>query len=164
MSFNIQQSLGDKHNLVAILMSQKGLSIQGAVNFAASLVRQTFDAFTAAENALTALFFPLPCPLTAAIPSNSSNSSSSYSWRWRSPSPPRPRSPPIHVSRPRWSDGSIEDAQLYVQGLKDCVVGVINWVYETDIYFGVDAGKGKGEEVRKFGWVFLLPDAKPLDT
>lgn len=46
----------------------------------------------------------------------------------------------------------LEDVKAMVQGLKDCIVGCVNWVYETELFFG-----GKGEEVRAFGWVFLAP-------
>lgn len=48
----------------------------------------------------------------------------------------------------------LEDVRAMVQGLKDCIVGCVNWVYETEMFFG-----GKGEEVRAFGWVFLAPEA-----
>lgn len=141
VSYNLHQSIGEQHNLVAVLMSQKGLSIQGAVNFAASLIRKTFDAFIATEKSLIAMFFP---PSSSSLPKKR--------WSWRSSSPSS-----AHAPRPRWSDEAIENTELYIQGLKDCVVGSINWVYETEMYFGVETGKGKGEEVRKFGWVFLLP-------
>lgn len=47
----------------------------------------------------------------------------------------------------------------YVQGLRDCIIGFAHWVYETDAYF-----LGQGEDVRAFGWVFLLPksDTDPV--
>ncbi|KAI0703407.1 isoprenoid synthase domain-containing protein [Cytidiella melzeri] len=45
-----------------------------------------------------------------------------------------------------------EDAKRYVQGLRDWIVGWAHWVYETEEYFLKD-----GEEVKAFGWLFLLP-------
>ncbi|KAJ8454928.1 hypothetical protein ONZ51_g12745 [Trametes cubensis] len=42
------------------------------------------------------------------------------------------------------------DVRAYVQGLQDCIAGTLNWLYETDRYFG-DAA----EDVRSSGWVFL---------
>ena len=42
------------------------------------------------------------------------------------------------------------DVQAYVQGLRDCIVGSLHWLYETDRYFGDTA-----EDVRSSGWVFL---------
>ncbi|KAJ7711994.1 hypothetical protein B0H16DRAFT_1626674 [Mycena metata] len=53
--------------------------------------------------------------------------------------------PPEQVSPPLSSDST-----LYLRGLKDCIVGTLNWSYETELYFGA-----KGDEVRQFGWVFL---------
>lgn len=38
----------------------------------------------------------------------------------------------------------------YVQGLRDWVAGFVNWLYETERYFGE-----KGSEVRAFGWIFV---------
>ena len=44
------------------------------------------------------------------------------------------------------------DARRYVRGMRDCIVGLTYWLYETDRFFG-DAG----DEVRDLGWVFLPP-------
>jgi hypothetical protein len=35
------------------------------------------------------------------------------------------------------------------RGLRDCIAGSVNWLYETERYLGT-----KGNEVRAFGWVF----------
>lgn len=43
-----------------------------------------------------------------------------------------------------------ESIRSYVQGLRDWVAGFVNWLYETERYFG-----DKGSEVRAFGWVFV---------
>ena len=41
--------------------------------------------------------------------------------------------------------------QNYITRLKDCIVGTVNWLYETELYFGK-----KGSEIRTFGWVLLI--------
>lgn len=43
-----------------------------------------------------------------------------------------------------------ENVRSYVQGLRDWVAGLVNWLYETERYFGE-----KGSEVRAFGWIFV---------
>ena len=53
---------------------------------------------------------------------------------------------------PSWTPEIDEDVQRYVQGLRECMIGFIHWLYETDRYFGDKKG-----DVRVFGWVFLLP-------
>ena len=42
------------------------------------------------------------------------------------------------------------DVRAYVQGLRNCMVGTLHWIYETDRFFG-DAR----DDVRASGWVFL---------
>lgn len=48
-----------------------------------------------------------------------------------------------------------KEAENYVRGLRSLIAGTVNWVYETEVYFGK-----KGEEVRTFGWVFLNSNSK----
>ncbi|KAG1729305.1 isoprenoid synthase domain-containing protein [Suillus paluster] len=43
-----------------------------------------------------------------------------------------------------------DDTRRYVKGLRDCIAGTVNWLYETERYLGT-----KGSEVRAFGWVFV---------
>lgn len=38
----------------------------------------------------------------------------------------------------------------YIEALKDCIIGTVDWAYETELFFGK-----KGAEVRAFGWVFV---------
>lgn len=52
---------------------------------------------------------------------------------------------------PSWDASIDEEVQMYVQGLRDCIVGVLHWVYETERYF-----QGHGDDIRSFGWIFLL--------
>lgn len=51
------------------------------------------------------------------------------------------------------------DVLAYVQGLRQCIIGWAYWVYETDRYFA-----GNSEDVKEFGWVFLLPQTKGADS
>ncbi|KAL1746793.1 isoprenoid synthase domain-containing protein [Schizophyllum fasciatum] len=46
------------------------------------------------------------------------------------------------------------DALRYVQGLRDCVAGMLHWAYETEMFFG--RKQGVKSYIRTFGWVFLL--------
>ena len=43
-----------------------------------------------------------------------------------------------------------EDVRAYIRGLRDCIVGCVHWLYETDRFFGET-----GEDVRSSGWVFV---------
>ena len=56
------------------------------------------------------------------------------------------------------SDPTIRE---YAQGLQDWITGFAHWIYETDLYF-----QGNGEEVKTFGWVFVLPKTgiNPVET
>ena len=42
------------------------------------------------------------------------------------------------------------EVRAYVRGLRDCVAGALNWLYETERYFG-----NAGEDVRASGWAFV---------
>ncbi|KAJ7193850.1 terpenoid synthase [Mycena pura] len=44
-SYNVEQARGDTHNMVVILMTHHGHSLQGAIDFAGGLCRQAIDAF-----------------------------------------------------------------------------------------------------------------------
>ncbi|KAI0351509.1 terpenoid synthase [Trametes cingulata] len=44
-SYNVEQSRGDTHNMIAILMNLRGLDLQSAVDFVGDLCKQTIDAF-----------------------------------------------------------------------------------------------------------------------
>ncbi|THV00415.1 hypothetical protein K435DRAFT_854762 [Dendrothele bispora CBS 962.96] len=51
-----------------------------------------------------------------------------------------------------YTNSALTNLSLYLLGLKDCLVGSLNWAYETEMFFGT-----KGDSVRGYGWVFLLP-------
>ncbi|KDR73677.1 hypothetical protein GALMADRAFT_72397 [Galerina marginata CBS 339.88] len=45
-SYNVEQSRGDTHNMIIILMKYHGLTLQGAVDYVGDLCAQTIDAFS----------------------------------------------------------------------------------------------------------------------
>ncbi|KAJ7725206.1 isoprenoid synthase domain-containing protein [Mycena metata] len=136
-AFNNDLQADNKFNIISIFQADKGVSVQGAINFTFALIRESFQKFLAAESAFT-----------AEQPVEGETTPASAKWTWnplsrRQPSNSDP--PPEQVSPPLSSDST-----LYLRGLKDCIVGTLNWSYETELYFGA-----KGDEVRQFGWVFL---------
>jgi hypothetical protein len=139
-------------------MTHKGLSIQGALNLAGVYIKDMFDLFVAIEGGL------LGARVSAPPQANHSRSSSLYSqaWNWfpflRAST--APSDPPLMLETPQ-SEGdyaSLGDVPSYVQALRDCVIGTINWAYETELYLGK-----KGEEIRTFGWVFLNQNLRTDD-
>jgi Terpene synthase family 2, C-terminal metal binding len=107
VSFNLDQSRGNNHNLVSILISERHLSVQTAIHCAGNMVMQSIDAFLATER-----FIPVMNSLDVPL---------------------------------------ADDVRLYIQGLRDIIVGSIHWNYETELYFG-----SKGDEVRRLRWTFLI--------
>jgi hypothetical protein len=140
VAFNNDQAQGYQHNLITVLMNHKGLSLQGALNFAGTMIKQRIDAFLAAEQALID-------SLTLLSPDPSQNAPSYWSWTSYLPSVVTKPCPP-----PAAGPIFLEDLPNYIRTLKDCIAGTIHWAYETELYFGT-----KGEEIRTFGWVFLSP-------
>jgi hypothetical protein len=51
-SYNVEQSRGDTHNMIVILMEYHGHTLQSAVDHVGELCRQTIDSFTANRNNL----------------------------------------------------------------------------------------------------------------
>jgi hypothetical protein len=126
-AYNNDQFIDNQFNIVSIIQADKGVVLQGAINYAFTLIEQSFRNFLAAESALS-----LQQPTSPST------------WTWNPLSRKQPSSAaPEHVPLTL-------DSKLYLQGLKDCIVGSLNWSYETELYFG-----SKGNEVRQFGWVFL---------
>jgi len=44
-SFNVEQSKGDTHNMIVVIMKQEGVDLQTAVDFVGSLCKQSIDRF-----------------------------------------------------------------------------------------------------------------------
>ncbi|KAF9527209.1 isoprenoid synthase domain-containing protein [Crepidotus variabilis] len=120
-------------NIITVLMQHQGLSLQGAVNVAGNKIRSAFTSFTAAE---ASIFQDSPQSKPSSL------TSTLLEWLGRSST--------IPVANDFVQENSENDAiKRYIQALKDCIVGSLNWAYETEMFFG-----GKGAEVRSFGWVF----------
>ncbi|KAJ7102908.1 isoprenoid synthase domain-containing protein [Mycena epipterygia] len=122
-AYNNDQFIDNNFNIVSIIRADRGVSVQVAINAAFALVEQSFQNFLAAESTLFLGQDPAP---------------SARLW-----SPLSRMQPPVQRELPA-------DSKIYLHGLKDCIVGTLNWSYETELYFG-----SKGDEVRQFGWVFL---------
>lgn len=129
-SYNTDQSRGNQHNLITVLMAQKGLSVQGAVNLANTMIKDRFSTFYSTEKSL----FEAPQSL---------GSWPTLSWLWGSGTAGQASDSPFTQQVP-------EDLESYITCLKDRIIGTINWAYETELYF-----RKRGEEIRTFGWVFL---------
>jgi len=127
---------GNKHNLVAILMHHKNLSLQGAVNLAGNMIKDAFATFCCLERSLLE---SVSTKKTIGLPI--------LSWIWTSFAP-------TNSYAGTFSNETLTIVQDYITRLKDYIVGTINWLYETELYFGK-----KGSEIRTFGWVFITPIA-----
>lgn len=51
-----------------------------------------------------------------------------------------------------------EDVVTVANAMRDCIVGFIHWVYESERYFGK-----RHEEVAKFGWIFMDTGGDEVD-
>ncbi|KAF8151522.1 isoprenoid synthase domain-containing protein [Crassisporium funariophilum] len=131
VSYQYDQSRGMENNLVTFLMAHKSLSVQGAVNVSGNMIKTAFASFCGAEQALLEI-----------LSSNDSLGIPVLSWVWSSFAPGTSPDPV--------REKVLDDTRSYVTALKDCVIGTINWAYETELYFGK-----KGGEMRTFGWVFI---------
>ncbi|KAG6810229.1 hypothetical protein H0H92_012819 [Tricholoma furcatifolium] len=143
VAFNFDQVQGN-HNLITVLMIQERLSLQGAVNLAGSMIKTMFDTFAETERSLFK-----PSTSQQVNPPNLSVLSSSWSWLFSARVSPQSLVPKMEDGE---DTSPLGDLSSYVHTLEDCIVGTINWAYETELYLG-----RKGEEIRTFGWVFLDP-------
>ncbi|KAF7290691.1 hypothetical protein MIND_01309400 [Mycena indigotica] len=120
-AYNNEQQAGNQLNLIAVIQAEKGVSVQGAINLAFTHIERTLREFR------------------MLVDPASFEGSSTSAWDWLRPRKTPPSSPIV--------DG---DTQLFIRGLEDCIVGTLNWSYDTELFFGT-----KGDEVRQYGWVFL---------
>ncbi|KAK0502165.1 isoprenoid synthase domain-containing protein [Armillaria luteobubalina] len=139
VGYNVDQSVNKPYNLVSLLMVHKRLPAQIAAQQAGTMVKGTIDSFLDTERRIVSALKQPPAP------------SGRFSWIWSALTPAEST-----VEDKNSDKREIDDLMLWIQGLRDCIVGHTNWVYETDVFFGT-----KGEEVRGFGWVFLLPKTNP---
>ncbi|KIK64099.1 hypothetical protein GYMLUDRAFT_40342 [Collybiopsis luxurians FD-317 M1] len=143
-SYNVDQSIDNKLNIVSLLRSNQDIGLANAINEAGTAIRQRIDRFKSLENTLLASI-----KAASSQDSTVSGSTTSSSWFWSHFS--SSTTPETEVPGPSITDIQEHDIVLHIRGLKDCMVGFLNWAYETDMFFGT-----KGESVKGFGWVFLL--------
>ncbi|ESK89940.1 hypothetical protein Moror_788 [Moniliophthora roreri MCA 2997] len=162
-AYNNDQAVGHKLNIVDVMMVQRDLSIQGAVNQSGSLIKDKFDGFKTLETALwsrhpredsSSQLSPSPPPPPPTEPTNASLGSTLTTWirspLSRSNSRTNLRALFSASEATKWDRNTVNDVSLFLQGLKDCMGGCLNWAYDSQIFFGT-----KGDAVRNFGWVFL---------
>ena len=104
------------------------------MNLAGNMIKHAFATFCSWERSLLE-----PKESTIGLPI--------LSWLWTFFIPTGKNSSPETVS-----NETLTVVQNYIAGLKDYISGTINWLYETELYFGK-----KGSEIRTFGWVFINP-------
>ncbi|KAF5318295.1 hypothetical protein D9611_014342 [Ephemerocybe angulata] len=165
----------NSHNLISLLTTHKNLSVQGAMNYAGGMVKEALEEIQRLEREL----------MPASASSSGLSAEAGWGAGWISSlrsvvgladgMAPRgagwkflidvPLDDLDHGSWYLEEEGdvgaarSLEEAKRkselevakYVRAMKDWIVGSIHWGYETEVYFGV-----KGDEVRSFGWVFLV--------
>jgi hypothetical protein len=117
-------------------MHHKNLSLQGAVNLAGNMIKEAFATFCSLERSLLESVNPKSA---IGLPI--------LSWVWTSITPTDNNRSPDTVN-----NETLAAVQDYITRLKDYMVGTVNWLYETELYFGK-----KGNEIRTFGWVFINP-------
>lgn len=118
-------------NAVALLMRIRALAVQGAVNVVGGMVRDSFARFLAAAARVRALVAcserPARVSLAWVLGGGASAGLGTHG-----------------------GGAVVESAERYITALGDCIVGVIHWVYESELFFGT-----RGAEIRSFGWVFV---------
>ncbi|KAF5391191.1 hypothetical protein D9757_003142 [Collybiopsis confluens] len=144
-SYNIDQSVGNTINIVSLLRSSRKFSLSSAVQQAGTMIRDRITRFKALENALLV-------KIQTSTYSTDTNASTTptTSWLWNVVS--SSRAPQAKDPGQALTETQAHDIALYTRGLNDLVIGFLNWAYETDMFFGT-----KGDAVKGFGWVFLLP-------
>ncbi|KAJ4490591.1 hypothetical protein J3R30DRAFT_110451 [Lentinula aciculospora] len=143
-SYNIDQFTDNKLNIVSLLQSEREVALVHSIKDAGDLILQRLSSFKSLEKSLLSSVGELP-----QAPASKTSAASLKSWFSFDLF-----SETQKLNNPRSSitEFQAHDIALYVRSLKDCMIGFLNWTYETDMFFGT-----KGESVKSFGWVFLLP-------
>ena len=154
---NNDQLAANKLNVVEVLMTERDLSLQAAVNEAAHLVKEEFDAFQRLE---TSLWGRHPrenangSPASGLKEQNATLGATLSTWIRKPLSRSSSRTNLAALfsasEATKWDTSTANDASLFLQGLRDCMGGSLHWAYETELFFG-----SKGEAIRNFGWIFL---------
>ncbi|KAF9025158.1 hypothetical protein BDZ89DRAFT_90029 [Hymenopellis radicata] len=111
VSFNVAQSSApNSPNLIAVLMAQKNLSLQAALQYAGDMIKDAITDLSVLETSMTRA---PPAPSWSSL-------------FWRQPQPQKSTE----------MSGEGYDMRLWVRGVKDCISGIVNWAYETELFFG----------------------------
>ncbi|KAJ3865326.1 hypothetical protein EV359DRAFT_39043 [Lentinula novae-zelandiae] len=145
-SYNIDQSIDNKINIVSLLQSKREIALVHSIKEAGDLIFQRIDAFKFLEKSVLSSVGASPSDRASDTGATAVNS------LWNNftglfSAAQKPNNP-----HPSVTEFQAHDIALYIRALKDCMVGFLHWAYETDIFFGT-----KGDTVKGFGWVFLLP-------
>ncbi|KAJ3875375.1 hypothetical protein F5051DRAFT_442482 [Lentinula edodes] len=145
-SYNIDQSIDNKINIVSLLQSKREIALVHSIKEAGDLIFQRIDAFKSLEKSLLSSVGASPSDCASDTGATALNS------LWNNftglfSATQKPNNP-----HPSVTEFQAHDIALYIRALKDCMVGFLHWAYETDVFFGT-----KGDTVKGFGWVFLLP-------
>ncbi|CAA7264469.1 unnamed protein product [Cyclocybe aegerita] len=127
VAYQLDHTRGNTYNLIEVLMAQKNLSLQGAMNLSGTMLKEAFTSFREHERLLFDALDPqksLQIPLIA--------------WMFAREAPSAEE-----------AAATRESVQRFVTAMKDWIVGIVHWAYETELFFGK-----KGGEIRMFGWVF----------
>ncbi|KAJ3041265.1 hypothetical protein HDV00_009658 [Rhizophlyctis rosea] len=104
-SFNLEQSWGETHNLVCVVMREKELDLQGAMDYCGGMMRRRYAEYQGEKERL-----------------------------------------------PSWGEEVDGVVRRYLKGLEHWVIGVINWSFMSERYFGKE-----GLEVRRTRVATLYP-------
>lgn len=117
------------------MMETAHLPLQAATYEVGDMIKDALNRFLELENQLH----------TSLATNPISDEKRSWGWWFKSQSSTEPQDPITH-------DRAKNDLRLWVAGLRDCIVGTVHWLYETDMFFG-----DSGMHVREYGWIFLKP-------
>ncbi|KAL1716522.1 isoprenoid synthase domain-containing protein [Schizophyllum commune] len=147
VAYNVDQSADRKHNVVQVILNaRRGLTIQGAVTAAFAHAEKAQRAFLECERTVRERLEPPPPPPSPAEPTWGKTLALLLGFDSEPPAPAKPQCTLPAQQR--------ADALRYVQGLRDCIAGMLHWAYETEMFFG--RKQGVRSYIRTFGWVFLL--------
>ncbi|KAJ8522795.1 hypothetical protein ONZ45_g680 [Pleurotus djamor] len=162
VSYSPCLSATNKWNAVYHIKRYKGISLPAALKVCMARLKDHVESFRTTERAIlnslySDLIMSVPAPPPTTRPTHHASRSSIWDWSpfSRSRTPPIPQELPMKPELPpldadEWDDDLKEEVRSYVNGMRDCAVGYLNWMYETEVYFGK-----LGEEVRATGWTFL---------
>lgn len=135
LAYNVDQHAGNTLNVVNLLMEHQRITLQYGLQSTETLIQEALRQFLASEQKL----FPQP--------QDNPHTTPLWSRLWPTSATPLSR---LQAPMENLDEKTVADVHRYIQGMKDVMVGTVNWGYETEMYFGT-----KGEDVRTFGWVFL---------